>query len=225
MDRNKIKIIHIGLDSNNPREAPSIEQLKSLGIRYIRVENEPYNLPAPTHNIFKGWVDFYKGAEKPNDTPGLTDRHYGCWLAHKQATALGFSDPQHFLICEGDCKILDIDLFKHRLSEAIDTLDNNPQYHLVRFEPPDSGVSTTFGTQVNFNIFECDQIITTHCYLVNKNSKDFLTNLYEEEGWTTPDDWLNFTFKDRNIPFLAFKEKLTTQYDGFSEIDKIHKSY
>ena len=38
-----VKIIHIGIDSASPREAQSIEQLKSLSSNYIRIENPPYD--------------------------------------------------------------------------------------------------------------------------------------------------------------------------------------
>jgi len=222
------KIIQSGLDNTSEREVLSMEQLKSLGLRYIRIENQPYDRPAPLNNIFKNWVGFYYGSDKDPNISGLTDRHYGAWLSHKQAILLSYSDDYHSLICECDCRILNLDLFKERLSEAIKVLDENPEYPVVRFEPISFSMNfydVGLGKQVSENIFECKKISLGHCYLINKNSESFFRSLFTEEGWTTPDDWLLFTFFDRNIPFLCFTENLTTQFDGFSEIDKIIKTF
>ena len=64
MGRKKIKIIHAGIDSTSPREQQSIEQLKSLGERYIRIENTPYDEEPPLEEIYKGRKDWYVGKEK-----------------------------------------------------------------------------------------------------------------------------------------------------------------
>lgn len=225
------KIIQFGIDRYNPKESKSMGQLKTLGrmlnVRYIRIENPPYDWDAPVDNIFKNWTDFYRGRTKEEGTMGLTDRHYGCWLSHKQSIMLGFSDKGHSLICESDCRIFDMDLFKDRLQEAINFLNENPEYHIVRFEPPfyPNGYENHFGKQVSEHIFECKGVLSSHCYLINENSKEFFTKLYEDEGWTASDDWLNFTFKDRDIPLLAFKEKLTFQFDGSSEVDYVSRNF
>lgn len=225
------KIIQSGINRYDEREIKSMEQLKTLSnlfnVRYIRVENPPYEWDAPVDEIFKGWVGFYRGKSKKYEEQGLTDRHYGAWLSHKQSIMVGFSDKGHSLICESDCKILDMDVFKKRLEESIEVLNENPNYPIIRFEPPNNpkGFITNFNKQVSKNIFECDRITLGHCYLINENAKEFFNNLYNEEGWTTPDDWLLFNFVDRKIPFLTFKEVLTSQFDGFSEIDKIEKKY
>lgn len=222
------KIIHCGLNSLQERESKSIKQLKSLGIRYIRIENEPYEYHAPTNNIHKNWVNSYRGSNKEYHESGLTDRHYGAWLSHKQAILLSFSDDDHSLICECDCKILNLDIFKERLSEAIQILEKNPSYHIVRFEPISYSMDyfdVGLGDKISENIYECKNIMLGHCYLISKSSKEFFHRLYEEEGWTTPDDWLMKTFNERSIPFLCFIENLTSQFDGFSEIDKIIKTF
>jgi len=197
-------------------------------LRYIRIENQPYDRPAPLNNIYKNWVNFYRGSQKENNETGLTDRHYGAWLSHKQAILLSFADDDYSLICECDCRILDIDLFKERLSEAIKVLEENPKYPIVRFEPISYSldkIDVKFGDQISRNLYECDKITLGHCYLINKNSKNFFHNLYDEDGWTTPDDWLWFTFIERQIPFLCFKEDLTSQFSGYSQIDKLVKNY
>ena len=155
------KIIQSGLDNTSEREVLSMEQLKSLGLRYIRIENQPYDRPAPLHNIFKGWTDFYKGSEKKYHESGLTDRHYGAWLSHKQAILLSFSDDDHSLICEADCRILDLDIFKERLAEAIRTIENHPQYPIVRFESLNYSKScwdVGLGKKISDNIHECEKI-------------------------------------------------------------------
>lgn len=220
-----VKIIQAGLDLDNPREFQSHQQLSNLGIRYTRIQNDPYNETPPLNNIYQGWTDFYKGPDKAPNDPGLTPRHYGAWLSHKQSIMLGFCDSGHSLICEADCKILDTDKFKLRLQEAIKVLDET-DYPIIRFEKSNNLVDSKFYEQVSDNIYECDKITLGHCYLINEKSKDFWDKLYTEQGWTTPDDWLLFSFYYKNIKFLAFKEDhLTSQFDGYSEIDKVFKAY
>ncbi|MDA7648785.1 hypothetical protein N8580_00470 [Akkermansiaceae bacterium] len=221
------KIVQFGLNRDDPKESQSMEQLKQLSndmnVRYIRIENPPYEWDAPVDNIFNNWRGNYVGRTKPPNAPGLnlTDFNYGCWLAHKQAISLGFADRGHTLICESDCRILDIDLFKQRLSEAVELFNSGVDYPIIRFEPPfyPAWIKTKFGKQVSKNIYECDQIFSGHCHLINENSKELFTDLYETRGWLTNDDWLNYNLGDRNIPMLAFKELLTFQFDGSSTLN------
>ena len=170
-----------------------------------------------------GRKDMYVGKDKDFNTFGFTPRHYGAFLSHKQSIMLGFADKGHSLICEADCKIFDLEIFKKRLQEASNILDKT-DYPIVRFEPSNKSkysIPTIFGKQVSKNIFECDQIILGHCYLINEKSKLFFENLYNNVGWHTPDWWLVHAFQEYNQKMLGFKEKLTHQFSGFSEIDKI----
>lgn len=222
------KIVQFGLDRYDDKESKSMSQLKKLSkdmnVRYIRIENPPYEWDAPVDKIFKNWRGSYSGRKKNPNIKGLclTDFEYGCWLSHRQAISLGFADRGHTLVCESDCKILDMDLFKERLIEAVNLFDKNSDYPVIRFEPPfyPTWIKTKFGKQVSENTYECDKIFSSHCYLIHENSKKFFMDLYEEEGWLTSDDWLNYNFGDRNIPFLAFKELLTFQFNGSSCLQK-----
>ena len=125
-------------------------------------------------------------------------------------------------MCEADCKILDTSLFQKRLKEALDVLDST-KYPMVKFEAANEIAPTQFNTQVSKNIWECDQVLPAHCYLINKNSKLYFDNLYNTFGWHAFDWWIVFAFQETNIKMLGFKEKFTSQFDGFSEIDKIEK--
>jgi hypothetical protein len=224
MDTKKVKIIQAGINSSSSRESQSIQQLKSLGERYIRIENTPYEEEPPLEEIYKGRKDWYIGKEKDYNQFGFTPRHYGAFLSHKQSITLGFADKGHSLICEADCKILDVEKFKSRLKEALKILDET-NYHIIRFETPNKGISTTFYNQVSENIFECDQVILGQCYLVNEKSKAFYEHLFNNVGWHTPDWWLIYAFQEFNQKMLCFKEKLTHQFEGFSEIDKVKKDW
>lgn len=219
-----MRVIQFGLDASDPREQASIEQLKNLGYTYTRIENPRYEVEPPLDNIFEGNKDLYVGLSKQFHEIGLTPPHYGCWLGHKQVLSFGFCEEEHFLVCEGDCRILDIDLFKLRLAEALQVLDDT-DYPMIRFEEPFNGVNTQFFNQVSPNIWECDTVNCTHCYLVNKKSKEFFTNLFSTVGWHTPDWWYGFAFNSVPENMLCFKERLTTQFDGLSQIDNVVKTY
>jgi hypothetical protein len=219
-----VKIIHAGLDSTAPREKNSIKQLTELGLRYIRLENSPWDKTPPLDHVFEGNKHWYVGGSKKYNEFGLTPRHYGAFLSHKQSIFVGLADKEHFLVCEGDCKILDTEVFLDRLKEAVDVLDKS-NYPLVRFEEPNFQTETKFYNQVSENIWECDKVINGHCYLINGNTQDFWIELFKEVGWHTPDWWLAFAFEKAGEKMLCFKEKLTHQFDGISEIDRVEKNY
>lgn len=219
-----IKIIHAGIDPSSPREAQSIKQLKSLGERYIRIENPPYDKEPPLAEVFGGRKDWYIGLEKDYNQFGFTPRHYGAFLSHKQSIMMGFCDKGHSLICEGDCKILDENKFKLRLQEASKLLDET-DYPIVRFETPNKGIATTFYNQVSSNMWECNQVILGHCYLINEKSENLFRQLFTQVGWHTPDWWLVYALQKVDQKMICFKEELTHQFNGFSEIDKIEKNY
>ncbi len=216
------KIIQAGIDSSSEREVNSSQQLKSLGIRYIRIENDIFEGDPPVEDIYNGETHLYKDNKQPLEF-GLTKRHYGCWLSHKQSIMLGFTDKNHSLICEADCKILDIEKFKLRLQEAVKLL-NTTDYPIVRFEKPNfAGVPTTFYNQVSENIWECDQVALGQCYLVNHKCKKEFEHMFNNIGWHAFDWWLSLAFKQSNLKQLCFKEDLTYQFSGHSQIDEIYK--
>ena len=214
----EIKVIQSGLHNKSSRENQSQQQLQSLTSNYIRIENTPYDKEPPINNMFEGNKHWYVGKRKELNTWGLTSRHYGCWLAHKQALQLGFCENEHFLVCEGDCKILDIDLFKMRLQEAITTLDNS-NHPLVTFSEPNLLTTTTFSNQVSKHLWEFDNIINAHCYLVNKNSKNIFDWMFNNVGWREYDFWLLYGFNYINKKILCQKENLAWVFDGPSSID------
>ena len=202
-----LKIIQAHLEGDVERgQARSMAQLKSLGERYIKIENACYDQDPPLDKIIGGnshwWGEHFME---------LTSRSYGCWLSHKQSIMLGFCDEGHSLICEGDCKIFDEEKFKDRLKEGVDLL-NRTDHPILRFEPfyqchmcpcwvygPDGRErvlhpSTKYYDQITDNIFECDKIAGTHCYLINEKSKSLFEHLFATVGWIQWDVWLNVVF-------------------------------
>lgn len=214
-----IKIIQAGVNREAEREQFSMAQLKGLGYRYIRIENPVYEEDPPLDHVFQGNKHWYIGKTKKYSQWGLTARHYGCWLSQKQSLAIGFSDPGHFLVCEGDARILDEEKFKARVEEAAKILDEN-KYHLITFsEPSRDNVPTTMGTKVGENFYEFDQILGAYCYLINWRSKDFFDKMFEKVGWHAYDWWLVYGFQQMEEKMLCQKEKLVDWFEGYSEID------
>lgn len=213
-----IKIIQAGVNRKAKREQLSMAQLKGLGYRYIRIENPVYEEDPPLNHVFQGNKHWYVGKTKKPNEWGLTPRHYGCWLSQKQSLAIGFSDPGHFLVCEGDARILDEEKFKTRIEEATKILDEN-NYHLITFSEPHRALTTNFYEQVSENFFEFDQIAGAYCYLVNGNSKEFFDEMFNKVGWHAYDWWLVYGFQQMGEKMLCQKEKLVDWFEGYSEID------
>jgi len=216
---NDLKIIQIGINRENVKERFSYLQLKKMNLgRYIRLENPPYDEDPPLDHIIFDKKEWYVGKTKPANTWGLTSRHYGCFLAHKQAQSIGFSDEGHFLICESDVKFPDEKLFISRLQEAINIL-NTTDYPLITFSEPNRDTTTTFYDKVSENFYEFDNIIGTYCYLVNGKHKKLFDKLYQEVGWHAYDWWLNFAFQTIETKMLCHKTKIVAWYKGDSDVD------
>lgn len=215
----EIKVIQIGIDREAPKESLSYAQLKNMGLgRYIRLENPPCNYDPPLDHIIFDRKDWYVGLTKEPNTWGLTSRHYGCWLAHKQAIQIGFSDEGHFLVCESDVKFDHEGIFKQRLHEALEILDTT-DYPLITFSEPNRDTDTNFYEQVSENFYEFDNIIGAYCYLINGRHKSLFDSLYEKVGWHAFDWWLNFAFQTTDKKMLCQKDKIVTWYEGHSNID------
>ena len=223
----KVKIIQFGIDENAEREILSSKQLQSISSNYIKVNNPRFTTEPPINDIFNGNTQWYVGLSKEPDVWGLIPSHYGCWLSHKQSIQIGFCEDEHFLVCESDCKILDMSLFKERLNEAINYLNNNNN-PLVSFAEPNFRTNTTFFDKVSDNLIECDNLVNSHCYLVNKNSKDQWEWMFENIGWHAFDWWVNYAIEEYNkfnYPSyqLCFNERITHQFEGLSDIDSEQK--
>lgn len=221
-----LKVIQSGVDRHSEREVRSMTVLERLcdihDLRYIRLENPIYRWTPPLDNIIDGRRDWYVGHTKPSNTFGLTPRHYGCFLSHKQSMGIGFMDNDHFLVCECDLHIIDERLFIERLTEAVRLMDTT-DYPMVRFESPNDCIRTLFYEQVSENIFECNALLGTHCYLVNGRSKGFWDNAFTDLGWHAADLWFNMLFERVQEKMLCFKDKLTHQYGGACAIDDLVK--
>ena len=102
--RPNIKIVHLLNEINSNREQQSINSINNFsnefGYNYIQEISSLFNTVPPKESC-----------RRPNDISDkpdpmkLTNRHYGCYLAHKTGV-LNHLDSDAILICECDCLIL-----------------------------------------------------------------------------------------------------------------------
>jgi hypothetical protein len=221
MNRKDIKIIQISSEPDKERELKSLSSLSQLGYRYIRIINPRYLDYPPTHNVFDGRTDWIIGITKPDPNKfGLTSGHYGAWQGHISAILSSFVDNDYTLICECDCLIIvDPQLFRERVDEAINLLENS-DYKIVRFEAPNHQVQ--FTDKLSDNLYSANMMTLGHCYLIHSRNMDFWLDRIKNVGWHSPDWWLNFAFEKVGERMPVFKDLiLTGQAEGFSIIDNI----
>jgi hypothetical protein len=208
---------------NDQREIDSEKSLRSLGYRYIKIVNSPYDRFPPKETVFRGMTDWIVGITKPDPNQfGLTAGHYGAFQAHMMGIRSAFVDSDFTIICEADCLIaVDAQEFYQRVDEAINLLKEN-KHHIVRFEAPN--FQTNNLGHISGNLYEGNLLINGHCYMVNPNSQDFYLERMKNLGWHTPDWWLNFAFEEKGQRMPYFKDLiLTKQAEGYSLIDTTHR--
>ncbi len=221
---NKIQISHLLTIPEDEREINSVKDITKLcnnnnSLDYYQIINQPYIDTPPNHNVIFGNKSWVKGKSKPYGTWGLTSGHYGCYLAHINTIQNFFKQEKYntLLVIESDCKIKDFNIINEKIYEAQKTLENT-NYKLFSFVEPNHQSTTK---HISGDIYECDLIICAHMYMIHKKDAIFYENIIKKYGWHTYDWWINMVFEKEKEKILCFKElKLTTQYEGESQIDR-----
>jgi hypothetical protein len=235
--RPKIKLVHLQTTRNDEKEQKSREQLQKVreyGWEYILHTNTPYTDLPPKHNCQRpDCVSYELFDEQTIQRIGtaLSPSHYGCYLAFKEAILTEFEDCDYLMVCEGDCKIemLIEDFIKTVESTCPTILDNNIGY--ISYGDKATLEHGWLQSPVVREIHNQDLIyITNHiiglqCIMFPINIKKWLKEKLRTHSWDASDMFYNSVFVNSPYNMAILHKRITSQFDGFSTIDRTNKTF
>jgi hypothetical protein len=233
LNRPKIKLVHIQTTLDDEREKQSrrsLEQVRDYGWEYIIHTNIPYSSLPPSHNCNRPQavsMELFNEDEVQRRGTALTPAHYGCYLAFKDAILAEFNDCDYLIVCEGDCLIEgDVGSFIHKVEKCALMLDKN-YIKIMSFGDKDT---LEFGwpqspvvQEVNEDMYITNHLIGLQCIMFPASSANVIKDLLRTEKWDAADMYFNILFKGVNMGIVY--NRLTTQADGYSLIDKQYKEF
>ena len=232
-NRPTIKLVHIQTTLNDERERSSrdsLEQVRNYGWEYILHKNIPYASLPPIHNCNRPQavsMELFDEATVRERSTALTPAHYGCYEAFKNAILSEFNDCDYLIVCEGDCLIEgDVGNFIHKVEKCALLLEENNikimsfgDKDTLEFAWPQSPVVK----EVNEDMYITNHLIGLQCIMFPASAANTLKQILLTANWDAADLYFNIIFRDSNMGIVH--ERLTTQADGYSLIDKQHKEF
>jgi hypothetical protein len=229
----KIKLVHIQTTLNDDRERlsrASLEQVKDYGWKYIVHKNVPYSSLPPQHNCNRPQavsMELFNEDEVRERGTALTPAHYGCYEAFRNAILSEFHDCDYLIVCEGDCLIEgDVNKFVYTVEKCALLLDKNNikimsfgDKDTLEFAWPQSPVVK----EVNEDMYITNHLIGLQCIMFPASAANTLKQILLTANWDAADLYFNIIFRDSNMGIVH--ERLTTQADGYSLIDKQFKEF
>ena len=229
----KIKIVHLQTTINSETEKKSRKQFDSFNfdnLEYVLNTNKPYEGEEYKNNcLYPGLVSNGLEDARPDK---LIDKHYGCYDSHKKAFINEFDGDIDFLIiCEGDMKLeVSADLFYDTIIRIADIMNTE---NMAYFSFGDKKTLETKILQSNEisapeNQTLCyitDKIIGIQCVMFNKKYKDLFKNSFLNEPWYVADGWYNHIVNKNNLKMGILKNRIASQYDGYSLLDNRVKNF
>jgi hypothetical protein len=234
----KIKLVHLQTTNNDEREIlsrESLQQVSKHGIEYVLHTNELFKSLPPSHNCVRPQcVSMELFDEETTNQLGtaLTPAHYGCFESFKNGIISEFDKDLDFLIvCEGDCIIeTPIEEFINKVKESCNTIiESDIQYFsfgdtkTLDFAWPQSNVIKEIPNQDL--LFITDKIIGLQCIMFPRKTREFLHQQLRNHKWDCADTYFNLIFAEYGLNMGILKNRITTQADGVSLIDKEHKIF
>ena len=235
--RPKIKLVHLQTTLNSEKEIKSRNQLSEVskhGWQYVLHQNQPYIDLPPKHNCVRPncvSLNLYSEFVVQMEGTALTPAHYGCYESFRMGLLSEFSDNIDYIImCEGDCKVeMEISEFVSKVESACSVVkQNNIGY--ISFGDRNTLEHGWLQSPViqelpNTDVFITNHIIGLQCIMFPKMIKDWLFNSLRHHPWDGADMYFNMIFGDSPYKMAIVKERYTSQFDGYSLIDKQEKKF
>lgn len=234
----KIKLVHLQTTNNDERERlsrESMQRVSDYGIDYVLHSNEPYKSLPPHHNCTRPEcvsMELFDEEQVRQLGTALTPGHYGCFESFKNGILSEFDKDLDFLIvCEGDCLIeVPIDEFIDKVKQSCELVN---EWDISYFSFGDTKTLDFGWHQSNVVedipnqdlLFITDKIIGLQCIMFPKKVREFLHEQLKNHKWDAADIFFNLIFAEYNLKMGILKNRITTQADGVSLIDKEFKSF
>lgn len=234
----KIKLVHLQTTNNDEREIlsrESLQQVSKYGIEYVLHTNELFKSMPPSHNCVRPQcVSMELFDEETTNRLGtaLTPAHYGCFESFKNGIISEFDKDLDFLIvCEGDCLIeVPIEEFIDKVKQVCNTvIESDIQYFsfgdtkTLDFAWHQSNVIKEIPNQDL--LFITDKIIGLQCIMFPRKTREFLYEQLRNHKWDCADSYFNLIFIEHGLNMGILKNRITTQADGVSLLDKEFKTF
>jgi hypothetical protein len=235
--RPKIKLVHLQTTRNDEKEQKSREQLQKVreyGWEYILHTNTPYTDLPPKHNCQRpDCVSYELFDEQTIQRIGtaLCPSHFGCYLAFKEAILTEFEDCDYLMVCEGDCKIeIPIEDFIKTVESTCPTITDNSIGYMSYGDKAtlehgwlQSPVVREIPNQDL--IYITNHIIGLQCIMFPINIKKWLKEKLRTHSWDAADMFHNSVFVNSPYNMAILHKRITSQFDGFSTIDRTNKTF
>tara|TARA_R110000868_G_scaffold409294_2_gene694528 strand:- start:996 stop:3653 length:2658 start_codon:yes stop_codon:yes gene_type:complete len=232
-DRPKIKLVHIQTTLNDEREQQSrasLEKVKDYGWEYILHLNEPYKSLPPSYNCLRPScvsMELFNEQQVQQYGTALTPAHYGCYEAFKNAILTEFHECDYLIVCEGDCVIEgDVQNYVHKVEQCAHLIVQNG-IDYMSFGDSDTlehgWPQSPMIKDVNEDMYVTNHIIGLQCIMFPLHIASWLKETLRTHKWDAADMYFNSIFDGPKMGIV--KKRLTTQADGFSLIDNMHKSF
>lgn len=235
--RPKIKLVHLQTTNNDEREQQSKKELEEVQVHnwsYINYTNVPFTELPPDINCQRPQcVSLHLFDEKTVDIRGtaLCPEHFGCYKSFSNAIINDFEETDFLIICEGDCKL---EVTLEQFINSVETVCNI-------IKDTDIGY-VSFGDKSTLEhgwlqspkiedipnqdlIYITNHIIGLQCIMFPKSVKSWLQNKIRTEKWDAMDIYLNSIFSNSKYKMAIVEKRLTSQYDGYSLIDRCYKKF
>jgi len=234
----KIRLVHIQTTLNDEREQQSrdsLQKVKDFGWEYILHINTPYADTPPKYNCNRPDCvsnQLFNDEDVAKYGTALTPAHYGCYESFKNAILSEFTNEIDFLIvCEGDCLIeVPINEFVRKVEASCPVL-NKRNIGFMSFGDKETLEHGWMQSPVIEETPEADfmyvtnHIIGLQCIMFPKFTKDYLKTQLRTHRWDAADMYFNIIMGASGYRMGIVKDRLTTQADGFSLIDKTVKTF
>ena len=234
----KIRLVHLQTTRNDEREQKSRESLKYVvdyGWEYIIHTNEPYADLPPKHNCQRPQcvsMELFDDQQVSELGTALTPSHYGCFESFKNGIMSEFDDNIDFLVvCEGDCIIeVPLEEFVNKVESSYQIIEDNKIGYMSFGDVKtlehgwlQSPVREAIPNQDL--LFVTDHIIGLQCIAFPRSVKKWLLERLRTEKWDASDIYFNHIFYGSPYKFGILHNRITTQAEGFSLIDKQEKKF
>lgn len=234
----KIKVLHLQTTLNLEKEIASktqLEQLVSENWQYVIHQNVPYTDLPPKDNCIRPQcvsTELFDEETVQKLGTALTPAHYGCFESFKNGILSEFDKDIDFLIvCEGDCKIIpSLNEFIEKVEKVCEIISDKPigyvsfgDTHTLEHKWLQSPVVEEIANQDL--IFITNHIIGLQCIMFPQKVRKWLIERLRTHKWDGADMYFNSIFRYSEHKMAIVKERLTSQFDGYSLIDKQEKNF